>query len=344
MTSGSTSSALVQVLDERPAGHRERRRGRAGRPTSRSTASSPPARWKSSIRWRPGRLQVDQQRHPRADAVEVVEGQLDPQPPGDGEQVDDARWSTRRWRPGPRWRCGTTPGQEGARAGGRRRPARRPAGRLWWARSSSRLSGAGVPATPGMVIPSASATQAMVEAVPMVLQWPRLRIIADSDSRNGLPGQRAGPHLLAEPPHVGAAAQRRAPEVPGQHRPARHDEGRQVDRGRRHQQRRDRLVAAAEQHHAVDRVGAQHLLGRHRGQVAPEHRGRPHLRLAQRHHRQVQRHPAGLPDAFLDAGRRPRPGGCCRASGPRRCWRSRCAAARRRRALGRPRRIHARWM
>ena len=52
-----------------------------------------------------------------------------------------------------------------------------------WAVSSSRLSGAGVPAMPGIVVPSASAMHAMVEAVPIVLQWPRLRIIEDSDVR-----------------------------------------------------------------------------------------------------------------------------------------------------------------
>ena len=49
---------------------------------------------------------------------------------------------------------------------------------------SSRLSGAGVPATPGTTVPSASATSAIVEAVPMVLQCPRLRIIADSERVN----------------------------------------------------------------------------------------------------------------------------------------------------------------
>ncbi len=50
-----------------------------------------------------------------------------------------------------------------------------------WAASSSRLSAAGVPASPGIVVPSASAMIAIVEAVPIVLQWPRLRIIDDSD-------------------------------------------------------------------------------------------------------------------------------------------------------------------
>ena len=53
-----------------------------------------------------------------------------------------------------------------------------------WAASSNRLSGAGVPATPGTTVPSASATSAMVDAVPIVLQCPRLRIIADSERVN----------------------------------------------------------------------------------------------------------------------------------------------------------------
>ena len=51
------------------------------------------------------------------------------------------------------------------------------------ASASRRLSAAGRPALPGSVMPSASATQAMVDAVPIVLQWPRLRIIADSARR-----------------------------------------------------------------------------------------------------------------------------------------------------------------
>ena len=102
-----------------------------------------------------------------------------------------------------------------------------------------------------------------------------------------------------QPPDVGAAAERHAAEGAGQHRAAGHDDGRQVDRGGRHQQRRDRLVAAAEQHDAVDRVGPEHLLGGHRGHVAPEHRRRPDLRLAERDHRQLERDAAGLVDAVL---------------------------------------------
>ena len=58
------------------------------------------------------------------------------------------------------------------------------------AASSSRLSGAGVPAIPGIVAPRASATSAMVLAVPIVLQCPRLRIIEDSDFRKVFSGMR----------------------------------------------------------------------------------------------------------------------------------------------------------
>ena len=50
-----------------------------------------------------------------------------------------------------------------------------------WAASLRRASDAGVPAMPGTIVPSASATSAIVEAVPIVLQCPALRIIADSE-------------------------------------------------------------------------------------------------------------------------------------------------------------------
>jgi len=36
-----------------------------------------------------GRLQVDEQRHAGPGPVEVVQRQVDPEPPGDGEQVHD---------------------------------------------------------------------------------------------------------------------------------------------------------------------------------------------------------------------------------------------------------------
>ena len=55
---------------------------------------------------------------------------------------------------------------------------------LWCDCASSRLSGAGSPAVPVRVMPRTSASRPIVDAVPMVLQCPRERIIDDSDSRN----------------------------------------------------------------------------------------------------------------------------------------------------------------
>ena len=103
-------------------------------------------------------------------------------------------------------------------------------------------------------------------AVPIVLQVPGERLIACSASRKSscvispgldvlghLPQRRAGPHPFAPEPAV-------------QHRPAGDDDGGQVDRGRTHQQRRRGLVAADQQHHAVDRIGADRFLDIHCGQ------------------------------------------------------------------------------
>ena len=209
---------------------------------------------------------------------------------------------------------------------------------------SSRASAAGVPAKPGIVMPSASATTAIVEAVPIVLQWPLPRIIDCSDARNCAPEILPGPRLFAEPPHVGAAAERLAAEVAGQHRTARHDDRGDVDGCRRHQQRGNRLVAAAEQHEPVDRVGAEHLLHRHRRHVAPQHRGRLDLRLAERDDGQVVGHAARCPHALLDAV-----GDLVEVHVARRevgrGVRDRDLRLRAvERVLGIPRRIHARWM
>ena len=131
----------------------------------------------------PGGFEIDEQRHARADPVEVVEGQRDAETAGDREQVDDrVRRSAQHAESDDRV-------AEGA---GRHDLARAPvvgdhldgeAAGLVRSRSES-ASGAGRPAVPGIVMPSASASRLIVDAVPIVLQWPRLRIIDDSDSRN----------------------------------------------------------------------------------------------------------------------------------------------------------------
>ena len=116
-----------------------------------------------------------------------------------------------------------------------------------------------------------------------------------------LGAERAGAHLLAHPPHVGRRAEAPAEVAAGEHRPTGQHDRRQVDRGGAHHHRRRGLVAAGEQHDAVDRVALDRLLDVHRHQVAQQHRGRLDLRLAERHDGKLQRHAAGFPDAPLDA-------------------------------------------
>ena len=107
-------------------------------------------------------------------------------------------------------------------------------------------------------------------------------------------------HLFAEAPDVGARPDVGAAELAVQHRPAGDDERRQVAACRAHDERRRGLVAAAEQDDAVDRVAADRLLDVHAREVAEQHRRRPDARLAERHHRELERHAAGFPHAALD--------------------------------------------
>ena len=164
----------------------------------------------------------------------------------------------------------------------------------------SRLSGAGVPARPGMVMPSASAMMPIDEAVPIVLQWPRLRIIEDSDWMNSslvrAPARTSSPRRQTSVPQPSACPR----NVPFSIGPPGTTTAGRSDARRGHQQRGDRLVAAAEQHQAVDRVGPEHLLHGHRGHVPPQHRGGPDERLAEGDHGQVERDAARLVHAALD--------------------------------------------
>jgi hypothetical protein len=110
----------------------------------------------------------------------------------------------------------------------------------------------------------------------------------------------AGPAILRQPPAIGAGAQHLAVPLARQHRPAGQQNGRFVGRRRPHQLRGNVLVAARQQHHAVQRLGADHLLGIHRHQVAIKHRRRRNVELAQGNGGKLQRPTAGLPDAALD--------------------------------------------
>ena len=80
-------------------------------------------------------------------------------------------------------------------------PARRSA--RWRRREST----AGIAAPPGSVSPSASVTQAIVEAVPIVMQWPFDRDIEFSISTHSASRDPAGAELLVVVPAVRAGAE-----------------------------------------------------------------------------------------------------------------------------------------
>ena len=89
-----------------------------------------------------------------------------------------------------------------------------------WATWRRRASTAGIAALPGRLMPSASARLFMVEAVPMVMQWPAERLMQHSASMNSASGHLAGPDGLGEAPDVGAGADRLALVLAVQHRAA----------------------------------------------------------------------------------------------------------------------------
>ena len=145
-----------------------------------------------------------------------------------------------------------------------------------------RESGAGMAAQPGSVMPRASATEAMVLAVPMTVQWPALRAMPPSISHHSSSREPAGAEEIEELAAVGARAEFAVAPLAAQHRSAGHHDGGDVGAGGAHQLRGRGLVAAAQQHHAIDGIGADGFLDVHRHQVAVEHGCRFHEHLAQR--------------------------------------------------------------
>jgi hypothetical protein len=82
--------------------------------------------------------------------------------------------------------------------------------------------------------------------------------------------------------------------------PGRAEDERQAHAGGPHHRAGRGLVAAGQQHHAVDRVRAQQLLDLHRQQVAVEHGRRLDHHLAQAQRRQLEGQAAGQQHAPLD--------------------------------------------
>ncbi len=108
---------------------------------------------------------------------------------------------------------------------------------------------------------------------------------------------RSGPQFGPVLHRVRADAQLRTAQVAAQHDAGRHIDRRQVHRQRAHQETRRRLVAAADQHRAVDRMLAQQFLGFERQQIPIQHRRRLDHHFAERERRQFDGKTAGLPDA-----------------------------------------------
>ena len=119
------------------------------------------------------------------------------------------------------------------------------------------------------------------------------------DLRDPLLGHRAGAILRPVAPAIRARRQPLALERSRQHRPRHQLHRRHIRRRRCHQLRRHRLVAAADQHRRIHRLGGQHRLGIQRRQVPVMHGRRKQRRLAQGHRRERHRQTAGGQHAAL---------------------------------------------
>jgi hypothetical protein len=109
----------------------------------------------------------------------------------------------------------------------------------------------------------------------------------------------AGAVQVVELAPVGAGADFLIAPAPVQLRSASHHDGGQIGAGRAHDLRRRGFVAAAEEHHAIQRIGADGLLDVHRHQVAIQHGGGLHVDFAQRNGGELQRETAGGPHPAL---------------------------------------------
>ena len=135
----------------------------------------------------------------------------------------------------------------------------------------------------------------------MVLQWPTDGAEAQARSRNSWSSMRPAASSSRAFQIVGAGAGAHALPPAVQHRPAGEHDRRDVHRRRRHDQRRRGLVAAGQQHHAVERIAVQHLDQAEIGEVPVERRGRPLAGLLDRVAGEFERHAAGVADAVAHA-------------------------------------------
>jgi len=138
-------------------------------------------------------------------------------------------------------------------------------------------------------MPNASVSEFIVVAVPIVLHQPVDGADEATSSRNcrhhftGLPDNRARSGALALEPAV-------------EHWPDRQCDRRNIDRRRRHQAGRRRLVAADRQHHAIQRIAVDRLDKAEILQVAVEPGGRALAGFLDGMRRKLDRDPAGVAD------------------------------------------------
>jgi hypothetical protein len=113
-------------------------------------------------------------------------------------------------------------------------------------------------------------------------------------------GEPAGTELLGQLPDRRTGPDVAPTEFAVQHgSPGNHDR-REVDTRCPHELGRRRLVAPREQHDTVERVGPDRLLDLHGHEVAVQHGGWSHDRLAERHGRKLEREAAGHQDTPFD--------------------------------------------
>ena len=120
------------------------------------------------------------------------------------------------------------------------------------------------------------------------------------DFRELFVGESSGTVLLEEQAAVGAGTDLLLSPVTAELGAAGDHQGRDVGAGGAHKLSGCSLVAAGEEHDAVDRVGGDAFLDIHRHQVAEEHRRGLHEEFPERDGRELERHTAGGPDAALD--------------------------------------------
>ena len=137
----------------------------------------------------------------------------------------------------------------------------------------------------------------MVEAVPITMQVPdgRHQLIMGAIEIGA--GELAGAERRPQPPAIRAGAEPRAFVAARQHGADRQHDRRHVGADGAHQLGRNGLVAAADQHHGIERQRPHHFLDVHRHQVAQQHRGREREGLMQRNGREHEGQRAGKPHA-----------------------------------------------